>query len=658
MELLAELLNLDEPGDVRIAVNELISMAEAGTISEDGLQALDEASDLLDRLTAFDDPWVFGHRYMSHKFVSTDPVCMNCQSNVPHRTMIFCPTCGAPGPWVFIERKMPSSYVHYLIVEMVRRIVNSDLILENGINRADGMVSAIPRGGAKSTWLAEITSEWLLATKRSRCLLILSNTITQVIERAVEIKTEFEENELLRSDFGPQDASRQDRRKWSQDDFVLANGSRLVARGAMQSMRGVKNRQYRPDVVISDDSDEEKYLTTPDQARKLWGWWDSKVVPACAPQALYLFHGTVLGEMALLWRAMTKSMGGTFERTTIRALEDRVGCSTCGMPASDPGPFDCPVCSRVTEAIKPCSFWGARFTPAALDAIRKRIGHWAWQSEFQQEPHDDSTSWFQQDWLDRSHRDDLAPLDTAARRLLPWSIISCSLTGDEAVRMAEMADPMFKRVPGDLGPYQVIVNPWDPAWARAKPNEQKTAWMAGLGMGLTWDDKLDIFFIDRARGKNSNSAYRQWMYEVWRDHVMPINGLEVPGQLAMPVESNGAGTLFQYGIEEHWGSIPMTPHQTGTEKHDLIDGIPGMASWWESGKVIIRAGGDAKQRELAEELIYELKHSGRSQYKDMLMACWIGWAYINRWIRDIRDPARYEELMRRNQSVPTRTTTH
>jgi hypothetical protein len=92
-------------------------------------------------------------------------------------------------------------------------------------------------------------------------------------------------------------------------------------------------------------------------------------------------------------------------------------------------------------------------------------------------------------------------------------------------------------------------------------------------------------------------------------------------------------------------------HQTGAEKHDLTDGIPGLASSFQEGKVTIRAGGTEKQRKLADELVYELKHSGRSQYKDMLMATWFAWAYIQRWIRDIRDPARYDELVRRRSAA-------
>jgi hypothetical protein len=548
------------------------------------------------------------------------------------------------------EHGVKSSYVHYFLVEQVTRLLNNALLMRGGMHFADGTVTAMPRGGAKSTWLCEIVGSWLVLTGRSRCLLLLSNTVDQVTERSNEIRTELEENPLIIEDFGVQAAKRQSNRTWTKSDFILPNRGRVVARGAMQSMRGVKNREYRPDAIISDDSDDEKFMNTPEMANKVWEWWDTRVVPACHPNAVFMFHGTVIGEMALLWQMMKGHRGTTFRKRVFRAIQDRAGCESCGMPAKRPGKFECPVCDTVTRAVRPCSYWGARFTVPALGVTKQKIGHWAFSTEFQQEPHDDSTSWFHKDWLDAAYRDDLAPLTKSARRIIPWAAIECTLTGDEAVNIATLGDSRYATVPGDLGPYQVIVQCWDPAWAKLKGKEQMTAYMAGLGMGHTWDDKFDIFWLDRTRGLPGNAAYREWMYESWRDHIIPMGSVERPGQVQMIVEANGAGVLFQYGVEEHWGSVPTMSHQTGAEKHDLTDGIPGLASAFKDGKVIIRAGGSPHQREMAEELQYELKHSGRSQYKDMLMTAWFGWSYISRWMRDIRDPARYNELARRQMA--------
>lgn len=653
IEALADRIGLDNLGDLHRGLDDLLETARSGGLTDRQVEELGDAVDLVQRLDAFDKPWVFGQRYMSHKFVSTDPICHNCSNEVPHRTLLICPSCGLQGPWIMEEHPVLSSYVHYFLVEQVTRLLNASLLMPDKAHYADGMVTAMPRGGAKSTWLCEIIGTWLVLTGRSRCLLVLSNTVDQVTERCNEIKTELEDNPLIIQDYGVQQAKRQDPRTWTKSEFILPNGNRVIGKGAMQSMRGVKNRQYRPDAVISDDSDDEKFVTTPEMANKLWEWWDHRVVPACHPNAVFMFHGTVIGEMALLWQTMNGHRGMTFAKRIFKAIQDRPGCPQCGMPAGRPGPFECPVCDMRVTAVKPCSYWGARFTREALNTIRLRIGHWAWQSEFDQSPHDDSTSWFEKDWLDRAYRPELPPLVKSSRRILPWSAIQCTLSGEETVQIATLADRRYDTVPGDLGPYQVIVQAWDPAWARERGKKQMTAYMAAVAMGLTWDDTMDIFWLDRDRGLSSNADYRDWMYRTWTEDVLPMGSVERPGQIGMIIERNAAGVLFQYDVEEHWGSVPVIDHQTGAEKHDLTDGIPGLASSFKAGKMVIRAGGSPKQRELADELIYELKHSGRSQYKDMLMATWMAWAYIKRWMRDIRDPARYRELSRRRAFIAT-----
>jgi hypothetical protein len=116
----------------------------------------------------------------------------------------------------------------------------------------------------------------------------------------------------------------------------------------------------------------------------------------------------------------------------------------------------------------------------------------------------------------------------------------------------------------------------------------------------------------------------------------------------MIIETNGAGVLFQYEVENHWASVPVVYHQTGDNKHSLHDGIPGLASWFHADRVVIRYGGcDPELKADMDELVYELKQSGKSAHKDLLMALWFLWSKANEWIRDVRDPARYDELTRR-----------
>jgi hypothetical protein len=643
-------LGIDSEDEINSALQTVLLRAASDDISTQELADLEKVLDLKERLDAFDSLWLFGQRYFRHKFVSTDPICESCGNEVPHRTLLVCPTCKAHGPWLIREHKVQSSYVHMFLTEQVSRLVDGRLYLNGGTHFADGMVTAMPRGGAKSTWLCEITATWLILTGRARCLLLLSNTTDQVTERVNEIKTELEENERLIEDFGEQSAKRHESRTWTKDEFILPNGARVLGKGAMQSMRGVKNRQYRPDVVLADDADDDKFVTTPEQAGKVWSWWDSRVVPSCHPNAVYMINGTVIAELALLWQVMRGHRGTTFAKRIFGAIQDFPGCAKCGAPQEELGAIQCEACGQESESISPSSYWGARFSIQALETIRHRVGHWAWQTEYMQAPHDGATSWFQQEWIDAAFRRDLPPLRPDQRRVIPWQIIATTLTGEEAVKLATMVDRKYATAPGDFGPYQVIVQSWDPAWARAKPKDQMNAYMAGVSIGLTWDDKFDLFWSNRVKALPGTAAYREMLYREWIDNGVPAGGVERPGQTGMIIERNAAGVMFQYDVEEHWSSVPLIDHQTGAEKHDLIDGIPGLASSFRDRRFIVRAGGSDEMMKAMDELVYELRHSGQSMYKDMLMATWFGWAYIQRWVRDIRDPARYDELCRRRMS--------
>ena len=631
---------------VKATVSALLRAAENGELSEVELDHLQGIIDDAERVNAIDSPWTFGQRYMRSKFVSTDPLCPKCDNFVPHRTLIKCPTCQGFGPWRMVERALPSSHVHTVLTERVAGIFNNTL-MSSETSRADGMYTAVPRGGAKSTWLCEITTLWAILTGRSRCVLVLSNIAAQASERALEIKTDLESNELIVADFGIQEATRHsDKRKWVQDDFILANGSRVVAGSTGGTIRGIKNQQHRPDLIIADDADDAKYLTTDEQADKLYEWWDRVIVPACDPNAITFMHGTVVGDKSLLWKGISGGRGATAVKTVIPAIRDMPGCRICGLPSESVGPMDCPVCDKQTEAVSPSSFWGARFTVEALQAIRRKIGHWAFEAEYQQRAHDNTNSWWEKPWVDRS-RVIAPPVPPDMRRIIPWQLVSASITSEEMVARASKLHTSLapKRKPHDYGPYQLIVQGYDPAWAREKDSaKKKNAYMASITGGLTYDDKFVFWGISRERGMLPKQ-YRTWMYDLWQQHATVDGPSElVRGQTGMIIERNAAGVIFQSDVEDYWPSIPVIDHQTGTNKHSLETGIPGMAGAWQDNRVIVLGDEDDEH---VRAFCSELALSGKGPQKDLLMAAWIVWLYMTTWLNRRRDPARYEELVRR-----------
>jgi hypothetical protein len=52
------------------------------------------------------------------------------------------------------------------------------------------------------------------------------------------------------------------RDNWAVDDFVTLNDIRVKARGRGQRLRGLKHRQWRPDLVVLDDLENDKMVKT------------------------------------------------------------------------------------------------------------------------------------------------------------------------------------------------------------------------------------------------------------------------------------------------------------------------------------------------------------------------------------------------------------
>lgn len=163
------------------------------------------------------------------------------------------------------------------------------------------------RGGAKSTLVEEYTILSLLF-RDSRFAIIIGNSYERACERLAAIKHELETNELLIELFGNQVGP-----TWSADVIVLANGSRVQAFGAKQSLRGAKHMNDRPDLAVVDDLEDEDMVATELARHKARRWFDGSLLPALTPTGKVRMVGTPLHPKSLLeekrqspnWKSIT-----------------------------------------------------------------------------------------------------------------------------------------------------------------------------------------------------------------------------------------------------------------------------------------------------------------------------------------------------------------
>ena len=165
------------------------------------------------------------------------------------------------------------------------------------ISRADGCRRAIeaPRGHAKSTTFTFKDSIHAAVYAYKHYEIILSDSSEQAEGFLTDIKTEFEENAALKEDFGDLEG-----RVWKSSVILLKNGVKIEAIGSGKKIRGRRHKQWRPDLIVCDDLENDENVNTADQRKKLRNWFYKAVSKAGDTYTDIVYIGTLLHFDALL----------------------------------------------------------------------------------------------------------------------------------------------------------------------------------------------------------------------------------------------------------------------------------------------------------------------------------------------------------------------
>ncbi|GAB62662.1 hypothetical phage protein [Candidatus Jettenia caeni] len=159
---------------------------------------------------------------------------------------------------------------------------------------------AAPREHAKSTLCTLAIPLYDILFEKKRFIIIVSDTEDLASDFCQFIQMELESNERLRGDFG--DLVKQG--FWKAEDFITKNGARIKARGRGQRIRGLRNRQYRPDRVIIDDLENDKNVRNPRLVKETIDWLLTAVLGSLAEDYSFLMIGTLLSRKSVLAEMM------------------------------------------------------------------------------------------------------------------------------------------------------------------------------------------------------------------------------------------------------------------------------------------------------------------------------------------------------------------
>lgn len=165
------------------------------------------------------------------------------------------------------------------------------------ISRANGCRRAIeaPRGHAKSTNFTFKDDLHAAVYAYKHYVIILSDSSEQAEGFLADIKTELEENTALKEDFGELEG-----RVWKTSVILLSNGVKIEAIGSGKKIRGRRHKQWRPDLIVCDDLENDENVNTPEQRKKLRSWFYKAVSKAGDTYTDIVYIGTLLHFDALL----------------------------------------------------------------------------------------------------------------------------------------------------------------------------------------------------------------------------------------------------------------------------------------------------------------------------------------------------------------------
>lgn len=168
------------------------------------------------------------------------------------------------------------------------------------------------RGSAKSTIATLAFPIWaMVGILNKKYGLLVSQTQELSKQILTNMKGELSSNELLIRDFGPFTEVADE---WRSNSFVIPQyNTRISAISQSESIRGLRHRQYRPDLIVIDDVEDLESVKTKENRDKLWNWFTSELMPIGDTGTKIAIVGNLLHEDSLMMRLKESILLGKME---------------------------------------------------------------------------------------------------------------------------------------------------------------------------------------------------------------------------------------------------------------------------------------------------------------------------------------------------------
>ncbi|WP_199721163.1 phage terminase large subunit [Neisseria weixii] len=247
------------------------------------------------------------------------------------------------------------------------------------------------RGEAKSTLVTQLFTLYCIVTEQKHYVVIVMDSIDQAYPMLEAIKAELEFNPRLKTDFP--DACGQGR-VWQAGTAVTANDVKIQVAGSGKKLRGLRHGPYRPDLCVLDDIENDEQVRNPDQRDKLMDWVNKTILPLGAAGSKYdvIYIGTVLHYDSVLNRTFNNPMWHSRKFKALKRWPDRMDLwDEWESILRNNGNAGAAMADAFYQANKTGMDKGAEVSwqqrpVLELMKIRARVGHAAFDSEYQNDP--------------------------------------------------------------------------------------------------------------------------------------------------------------------------------------------------------------------------------------------------------------------------------
>jgi len=195
-------------------------------------------------------------------------------------------------------------YVKYETADFQKEIIHN---LEK--STTENLYIVAFRGSGKSTMITTAYPIWaILGKQQKKFCVIFCQTQAQAKQHMMNIRSELENNELLKKDLGP---FREESEEWGSHSLVFKNhGARITIASKEQSIRGLRHNEHRPDLLVCDDVEDVQSTKNRESRDKTYNWLRGEVIPSGDKNTRLIIVGNLLHEDSLLMRIKDEIIKG------------------------------------------------------------------------------------------------------------------------------------------------------------------------------------------------------------------------------------------------------------------------------------------------------------------------------------------------------------